>query len=577
MKKIFSLIMATILVFVLSMAIVGENGWAATTAETAIKDECITILYDVESIVIDETSMSRKDKYIYYIDAYTSDKSKWYEVEIDPDTKTARFDLSWSKLGTNTKVYICGDVNTRVTDTIVSWQDTLTVKFTGSLLETDITDSEEWYKLYHDNYPFFGEDTGYFIFTKRVNNRETTYMDLDTIEWRKGSYGNWQEFADLDPHEIEVRGATLEFRIKSNNQTATSAGNRYSSTSRIAVSKIGNGPATTVSKSDGTINLKNGQEFSLDDGEHWLLIPTYDAKAPIDDVFVDETYRATCLNTIKTTVKVNRLLVQDVLGLPSSAAVTSTKILVRNAGGPKAAASKVTEVIIPGTVNFPAAELDNLSMQYVESRTGTGGLQINNDSNIDYQIATIAPKEAAKLEITLPDVGDEIVATASNNLDDIPVNSISWTTLKKNSYTKISYNKAVTGSIILIRKSYTDTEIPSQYRWLPDVVDYTSALTYASISGTPKLGYPLKAIPSTNLEGKTGFTYKWQWANTKNAADDQWTTFFEEETLDITDQIPEGSPAGTQSVYDQCLGKYVRVIIEYNSQKRTSVPVGPIK
>lgn len=578
-KRIISRLIAVIMMLTISIGINTDNGVFAASG-VPVPSDLIVIDYDRMSVIIDENSLpaGERDEKIFFTDTYTADISKWYCCNLRDNI--AMFDFSWARSNADVKVYICGDYHEKISSIVLKWQDTLGVKFTGTLLATDITDAESWKAKYAepDYAEHFGEDTGYFIFTKKVNNRDQTYLDLENIEWRKGTDGNWQDFRDLDPHEMEIRGGALEFRIKSVSQAnaANGVGNRHSGIARYTLAKILPGPIVSINMVDGTINLKNGQEFSLD-GENWTLIPVFATRATTDEATVASSERETAIEPITTSVRTTKFIAQQALGLAKSEAITVPAVLyVRTAGAQRAAASRITEITIPTSGTLSAAELANIEIEYVSSKSGNGGVQVSNNNDSDFQVAVITPTDAQRYGLTnFPEAGGTVSATAYT---DLPVTNMFWITLKANSYTKIAYSRAVSGSIIVVRKTGTATVLPSPYRLCSPSLDYSKALTYASISGSPKLGFTLTANPSTNLSSKLNtniddFEFKWEYAASKNAT--AWTEIEgvgNSRTLNISDTVPDG--ATYDSVYAQTHLKYVRVTITYNGLSVTSTAVG---
>ncbi len=408
-----------IAMFLLTVMVVGTNADNGVFASgtVAVPSNLIVIDYDRMSVIIDESSLSasERDEYIYFTDTYTADISKWYCCNVRDNV--AMFDFSWARSNADVKVYICGDYHTKISSIVLKWQDTLGVRFTGTLLATDITDAEKWKAKYAEA-PYadhFGEDTGYFIFTKKVNNRDQTYMDLDTIEWRKGTNGNWMDFSELDPHEMEIRGGALEFRIKSVSQANASngIGNRQSGVARYTLAKILPGPIVNINMVDGTINLKNGQEFSLD-GENWTLIPAFASRATTDQATVPSSDRETAIEPITTSVRTTKFLAQEALGLEKSDPITAPETLyVRTAGAQRAAASRITEITIPASGSLSAAEQANIEIEYVSSKSGNGGIQVTNNNDCDFQVAVITPVDANRYGLqNFPAAGATVSATA---------------------------------------------------------------------------------------------------------------------------------------------------------------------
>ncbi len=552
MKKKLKVFFALLAVLSMTFSVAGHEGIAAIDNGTEIPEGNIRILYEEESILIDETGMSKKDNVIYYTSTYTSDMSKWYQMDIVGNK--ALFDFSWMNMSTNEKLYICGDTNKKVTSVTVTARDTFTATFTGSLLATDITDAEDW-KAEYAHYPNFGEDTGYLIFTVRVNGMPTTFCELDKIEWRKGNEGNWREFDELDLHEMEIRGGTLQFRIKASNAN----GNRYSTTTKYTVAKLPVNPAVSVTNTTGTVSLKNGYEFSTNK-KNWTLIPIYNTKGNTDEMFIDETDRADAIQTITTTKKVSKLSVQQALGKKTSEDIAETVLYVRNAGNGRNAAARVTTLRIPASLPKPANVDSKIKLNYSPSKTGTAGIELVSSYDENVQVVVVSPAEQERYGID---------PSNASTLTDIPVYDLVWTTVRANSSTKVVYKRAPSGSIILVRKAGTEENLASPYVILSEQVDYSKAITYASISGSPKVNYTLQAIPSTNIKkDDPGLTYVWQWADAKNAPDDAWTDIGTGRTLELNSD---------GSVYPVVKYKYVRVKITYYGRSFTSMAVGTIK
>lgn len=552
MQKKLKVFFALLAVLSMTFSVADHVGFAAIDNGTEIPESNIRILYEEESILIDETGMSKKDNVIYYTSTYTSDMTKWYQMDIVGSK--ALFDFSWMNMSTNEKLYICGDANKKVTSITVTARDTFAATFTGSLLATDVTDSEDW-KAEYAHYPNFGEDTGYLIFTVRVNGMPTTYCELDTIEWRKGNEGNWREFDELDLHEMEIRGGTLQFRIKSSNAN----GNRYSTTTKYTVAKLPVNPAVSVTNTTGTVSLKNGYEFSTNK-RNWTLIPIYNTKGNTDEMFIDETDRADAIQTITTTKKVSKLSVQQALGKKTSEDIPETVLYVRNAGNGRNAAARVTTLRIPASLPKPSNVDSNIKLNYSPSKTGTAGIELVSSYDENVQVVVVSPAEQERYGID---------PSNASTMTNIPVYDLVWTTVRPNSTTKVVYKRAPSGSIVLVRKAGTEENLASPYVILSERVDYSKAVTYASISGSPKVNYTLQAIPSTNIrKDDPGLTYVWQWADAKNAPDDAWTDIGTGRTLELD---------ADGSVYPIVKYKYVRVKITFYGRSFTSMPVGTIK
>lgn len=556
MKRKLTLFAALLVLAAMSVTINGHKGFAADNG-TEIPQKNISVAYNQESVIIDESSLdaSKRDNVIYYIENYSSDISRWYACDVRD--KKAMFDISWINSSTDVKLYICGDVNTKITSVTVAWKENLSVSFVGTLTAADVTDSEGWKEAYSE-YPNFGEDTGYLTFTRRDNGRDSVYMALENIEWRKGDAGNWREYSELDLHEMQIKGGQLQFRIKSNNQNK----NRSSSIAKYTVIKTQSAPTVSVTYNTGTVSLKNGMEFSTDKIT-WTLIPVYSSSGTTNATFVTQAERADAIKPITTKQKVTKLTVQEALGLETSASVPKTTIYVRTAATAKAAASKIKVVEIPATQQISASTVQsNITYTYLKSKDpvhSPAGIEITNNLDESYQIYVLSPAEQTKYDVDPSDSG---------SLTNLPASLFSWSTIRGKNSTRVVGSKAPTGSIILVRKAGTDSSLPSPYIALPAIVNNDDALTYAKVDTNDGLAVnsTLTATPSTNLIGKSGLTYEWQFANGKNVADSEWRTFATTKDVKIADGI-----------YESVRGKYVRVKITYKGVTVTSEAVGTIK
>ena len=170
---------------------------------------------DIEVDYVNETiTITTDDEIVYFTENYVKDVAKWSACEVR-DGK-AVFDISWVNENKTVRIYVCGDKNTEVVNVDITWEEDFNVEFTGTLLTTDITEAEEWKEVYED-YDKFSEETGYFIFTRRVNGRDMSYFELDNIQWRKGDDGVWRDYDELDLREMNIRGIKLQFRIVASN------------------------------------------------------------------------------------------------------------------------------------------------------------------------------------------------------------------------------------------------------------------------------------------------------------------------------------------------------------------------
>lgn len=554
-------VVSMFLLFTLCLIIQGKNFALADTG-TAIADSNIKIEYLTETLVV----TTSQDSVIYFTDSYNDNLEKWYVCEVR-DGK-ASFDISWIKTTATTKLYLCGDVQTKVTSRDIVWQEKLGATFTGTLLSTDITEAETWITAYA-SYPNFTEDTGYFIFTVEEGNRDKAYFNLANIEWRKGDSGVFRSFSELNLKEMNIKGITLQFRIKAKNETIGGDGTGYraSSLAKVSVAKLGNAPSTELDAELASINLKNEMEYSLD-GVNWTLVPDYDKRATSADYMVSQTDRDAAIAEITTTTKVTKILLHWVLGETSNQCLnksymttkysttermfnnadkslaTGIYVYVREVATVKRAASKITKIFVPFSTETNTNWKNEFEIKDVESKTGTGGVLVVNNSTGRYQVSILTPEDQA----------------AITDWANIDISSLKWTTVKAGKTLKLVYSKVPTGSRLLYRMLGDEDELPTTYL-VTDPITYNK-VTYAGIaSSTFKVGDVLTATISTNVN-IADVTCTWQRCTDLNAATPVWT--------DI-------ATSGSYTITDADVGAYLRIDITGSKGTWTSDYVGPVK
>lgn len=566
--------------------------FAENTNKKAITEDDIVIDYIYETMTVNTT----EDEVIYYTNTYHSDLSRWDACEVR-DGK-AVFDISWVNEEKTVRLYLRGDVQTEVVSINLTWQENFRVKFTGTLLFTDITEVNEWRNTYAA-YPNFSEDTGYLIFTLEENKRDNYYYDLENVEWRKGNDGAWRDFDELDLKEMNIRGIKLEFRIKAENELITNddsgvstasvlkdSGTRASSIARITINKLGTAPEIILDSDAMTIAVRNGHEFSLDK-ENWILIPNYSRKQGMDDYLVEEIERQNVISEIYTNQRISGLLIQEILGLEANTEMTAENlefedfdfeldkngnktgiiVYVRDVATEKKAASLIKEVVIPlfkTEQNLYAAKEQDFSITYGESKTGNGGIICNNISignqyypaGIKYQMAIISPKEYAEYEAA---------GALPNNID---VSKIKWTVIKPGRTMKLTNKKIQEGSYILYRIAGEGDRLPSTYL-ISEEIRYDK-ITYAGISSfNQNVGDTLKAIVSTNASNAAqNVEYKWQRCSDVKAEVQVWE--------DITDAEGNVIDTSTYTLTEEDVDYYIRVVISNDVNEKASEPIGPV-
>lgn len=423
------------------------------------------------------TVTTSKDSVIYFTDVYYADISRWEVCEVREDGK-AVFDISWIKDNKTVRLYLRGDVQDTIVSKDILWKEELKVTFTGTLLSSDITEAEKW-KTEYAKYPKFSIDTGYFIFTVDKEGRDTSYFDLQNIEWRKGDDGAWRAFSELDLKEMNIKGIELQFRIKAVNDTVTDTGARTSSVAAVKILSLASGPQTALNPNTMEISVKNGQEISLDK-KTWVLIPDYNKKLGSEDYLVTEAERENAITTIMTSERVAGLSLHRLLGINGNAALDYASLCantqkqftyaydeenhpigvvlyVRTAGTSKKAASKITEVVIPLTDASVVPETDALTISNTVSSSAKAGVTIVNVSDDKYQVAVITPEEYALI----------------TDLNDIDVTQYYWHSIKGGKTLKLTRAKVPQGSYLMYRIAGEEDGLASTYIITDQPVDYT--------------------------------------------------------------------------------------------------------
>ncbi len=598
MKKQWKIGMFTSL---LALAFVGTMH--ITADASAIAEDDVVIDYVYETMTVN----TEYDEVIYYTDNYHTDLSRWdfcevRDVDGDGD-REAVFDISWVSEDKTVRIYLCGDEQTDVVSINLTWQEDFGVKFVGTLLETDITEAQAWKDTYA-RYPKFSEDTGYFIFTVEENKRDNYYYDLDTIQWRKGSDGAWREFRELDLKEMNIRGIKLEFRIKAHNEqdttggvsaasVLTDAGTRASSVAKVTVAKLADSPEVLVTPDIMTVDVRNGEEFSVDK-ENWILIPMYSKKLGTKDYLVSEATREKAISPIYTNQRITGLLIQEVLGINARTEMTrevleekgfdfdedgNVIVYVREAGTQKKAASLIEEVLIPLSADgLSVAKKADLNIYQADSKTGTGGIVCENVSNQNKDYATTYP-EGVKYQVAILTPEEYAQYEEANALENIDVSKLKWTSVKPGRMLKLANKKVEEGSYLLYRIAGENGKLPSTYLISNKIrYDLITYIGFAS-SSSKKVGDTLDVVISTNVAPDT-VTYKWErfTPQNKNEEVDEDSIVGNVEGWKVIEGVT--GPTYELKAIDE--GCYIRVTATSTKENdaentRTSDIIGPIK
>lgn len=524
----------------------GKEARAAGNA-TMLPDDAIRVNYEYEEMVIE----CGQNEVIYYSDNATA--TVWEEAERRADG-TAVFDISWVKPGLTTRLYIKGDKDTLVTARYVEAQEKLSAEFVGDISAADVVDIAEWKKVY-ENYPAFNSRSGYLLFFTKQGGAETAYFDLENIEWRKGTSGNWRPFQDLDLNQMNAKGATLYFRIKAVNDEDTAdgiSGKRYSAEAKIFLQKISVAPTVNVNNAAMSVSIRNGMEYSLN-SKDWFLVPTYSKNAtsdamsvPVEDYDVLPTTNQRVLTVavplvlgVDANQKIDADLVTanpDKYDVEKNEAgdVVGIYIYVRTAAGQRKSASRIEKVLIPFTSSKPDVAND-ITVVYQNTKSGTSGIMITNNTDA---------KTGKNYQYAIVDDPD--------NLTPEELSALKWSTLKATKTLKVSSTRALTGQYLIFRvAAESKNELPSTYEKYPYQIQYDK-VSYAAISNTSLYpGGVITAVTSNNaISGE--ITYTWERSNTANGTYAPITT-------------GTGYAASTYTIREEDIGYYIRVVISNTS------------
>lgn len=523
-----------------------KSAWAAGNA-TMLPDSSIRVNYELEEIEV----TAGQNTVIYYSDI--ANAVQWESVDVV--NGKAIFDISWIKPNYTTRVYIKGDKDTLVTARYIEAQEKLTAKFVGDISAADVVDIDEWKNRYRQ-YPSFDSETGYILFFTKQGGAETAYFDMDKIQWRKGTYGNWRPFEQLDLGQMNAKGATLYFRIKAVNDEYTPVvveGKRYSAEAKVFLQKLAMAPTVSVNNATMSLSIRNGMEYSLNDKD-WILVPTYARNATgnavavpvVDfDILPTTNQRVTTVAVplvlgVDANRKIDETLVTQNPGKyevekNEEGEITGIYVYVRTASGERKSASKTAKVLIPLTGSEPNIDRD-ITVTYQITKSGTSGLVLTNNTPttaaVNYQYAIVDD----------PD-----------NMTAEELSEVKWSSLKAAKTIKIGSSKALTGKYLIFRVAAENkNELPSTYQKYRYQIQYDK-VTYAAISSTSMYpGGVITAVTSNNsISGE--ITYTWQRSDKVNGT-----------YADITSGT--GYANSKYTIKDSDIGYYIRVVISNTSQ-----------
>lgn len=546
MRKFVKGMMLLLGALTVPLLIKGTGAEAAGNA-TMLPDQSIQVNYEYEEMVV----TAGKNTVIYYSD--NANATEWEEAEVGSDGK-AVFDISWVKSGVTTRVYLKGDADTLVTARYINAEEKFTAEFVGDISAADVVDVEAWKDVY-EKYPQFTSETGYVLFFTKKGGAETAYFNVENVEWRKGTTGNWRAFKELNLGQMNSKGATIYFRIKAVNDEDTQdkiSGSRYSTDAKVFLQKKAAAPTVNVNNAAMSISIRNGMEYSLNE-EDWYLVPTYSKASTGNDVSVKvEDYdvlpttnqRVTTLAVpfvldVAANRKIDASLVTEYPGKyeaerNEAGEITGIYVYVRTAAGQRKSASKTERVLIPFAKSVPDIAND-ITVAYQNTKAGNSGIMITNNTTtkdgVDYQYAIVDD----------PD-----------NMTGEELSELKWSTLKATKTVKVSSSKALTGKYLIFRVAAKNKgELPSEFVKYPYQILYDK-VTYAAISNTSLYpGGVISAVTGNNaISGQ--ITYTWEKSDTVNGT---YTAIMS----------GEGYAASQYTIKESDIGYYIRVKISNTS------------
>ncbi len=505
MRKVTWKIAGAVAAVIAVLALGNTKQALAAGNATMLPDSAIKVDYQYEEIVID----AGENESIYYTD--NPNAAAWEEVKVDADG-TAVFDISWIKPGLTTRVYIKGDKDSLVTARYIEAQEKMSAEFVGDISSADVVDIDSWKEVYK-KYPQFSSETGYILFFTKQGGAETAFFDVEKIEWKKGSEGNWRPFAKLDLGEMNAKGATLYFRIKAVNDADTKdgiSGKRYSAEGKVFLQKLAVAPTVNVNNAAMSVGVRNGMEYSLD-GKSWMLVPEYAKNATTNEVVVPVTDFSILPTTNRRVTTIAVPLVLDVAAnikidasmvaanpnkyeceVNDAGEKTGIYVYVRTAASSRKSASKVAKILIPFAKATPDITKD-ITVTYQNTKSGASGIVITNNTS------TLDPLNYQYAVVDDPD-----------NLTGEELSDLTWYTVKASKSLKVSSSKAQTGKYLIFRvATESKNELPSAYVKYPYQLLYDK-VSYAVLANTSLYPGGVMTATTSNNSISGEITYTWE-------------------------------------------------------------------
>jgi len=365
----------------------------------------ITILYNKDAVIIDITGQTE----LYYcITSADKEPQSWVWMDQsdfyinDSDTSPhleALIDLSTIKKQVDSVIYL-KDTNdgTVVQKTIVK-QEKLKAVYIG-YFGTDTDDLA--YQTAYEGYSNFTSDTGYIRFT--VDGVD--YLDLDSIEWKKGS-GDFQSLRDLNLEYYKALGSTLSFRINTGDEL-------ISSEVKLRIQKQAKAPNIKIDGNKLTVNLKNTMEYRI-----MAVSGSYGSWT--DPVFEEG----------KTSGAIAISALDGVNEDGISEGFSELTIQVRTKITEKKFASSIVTIDLLETAE-PVDGEEGISVEQVDATDIKDGLLVTNHSTDEYQIAVIDTSIQGSLSAS--------ISVLDFNAKSGETGFIKMKTLKAGKSLKISYS-----------------------------------------------------------------------------------------------------------------------------------------
>lgn len=205
------------------------------------------------------------------------------------------------------------------------------------------------------------------VIDKKKVTTELNPAGNSSVQWRKGTTGNWQPYSTLDLDRYFTKGIKLNIRLAGECSTDLSKCYLPSKVASVKVAKKKNAPSVKIDEEKLVLGVKRGQEY----------VVTIDGKTSEVISISDRIYESPSLADIA-----NKALVGDGYTTPFNA----FSVKVRTAATEKKAASKWKMVSYPAQRTVAS---NALTATYEVEGTNTGAVLKNNTTyDIEYFVAS---------------------------------------------------------------------------------------------------------------------------------------------------------------------------------------------